>query len=260
MPAPPSALILAAGRGQRLGALTAERPKCLVELAGRTLLDWQLSALARAGIADVTVVTGYRGEAIRARGLRTVHNARWEQTNMAASLFHALGEVEAPAWLVLYGDVVYHPAIPLALAQAEHEAALSYDTLWLELWRRRFDDPSIDAETFRLEGARVVEIGGKVADLGAVQGQYMGLMRFSAEALEKLAWVWGRLAPDQQDRIDMTALLARAIEQGMEIAGIPAAGRWCEVDNARDLALYESLATNGPGRWSHDWRWDGQVR
>src|SRR5690606_23865980 len=57
-------LILAAGRGSRLGAHTEARPKGMVELAGQPLIRWQCAALAGAGVAPTTIVTGYRHEQI----------------------------------------------------------------------------------------------------------------------------------------------------------------------------------------------------
>jgi len=54
------AIILAAGRGSRMKNLTDERPKCLVELRGNPLLDWQLAALLEAGIDRIAIDTGYR--------------------------------------------------------------------------------------------------------------------------------------------------------------------------------------------------------
>ena len=60
------AVILSAGQGRRLLPLTADRPKCLVDLHGKTLLQWQLDALLAAGVGPVTVVTGYASDAVEA--------------------------------------------------------------------------------------------------------------------------------------------------------------------------------------------------
>ena len=73
------AVILSAGKGSRLLPLTAERPKCLIELNGRSLLEWQLDALREAGVAEVVVVTGFRDDlvdavAARREGVRTLFN------------------------------------------------------------------------------------------------------------------------------------------------------------------------------------------
>ena len=58
------ALSLAAGLGSRLGKRTHDRPKALVEIGGRPILDYQLTALLECGIHDVGIVVGYSGESI----------------------------------------------------------------------------------------------------------------------------------------------------------------------------------------------------
>ena len=59
-----NAIILAAGKGERLHPLTENKPKCLVELFGKSLLQWQISAFHEFGIDDITVVSGYKSEEI----------------------------------------------------------------------------------------------------------------------------------------------------------------------------------------------------
>ena len=80
------AIILAAGRGTRMKALTEEKPKCLVELDGQSLLEKQLNALRQAGIEDIAIVTGYRRELLIPFNLVEFHNPRWAETNMVTSL------------------------------------------------------------------------------------------------------------------------------------------------------------------------------
>ena len=70
------AIILAAGRGSRLKNLTDERPKCLVELHGKALLDWQLEALREAGIKKIGIVTGYKRELLARQDLVQFYNHR----------------------------------------------------------------------------------------------------------------------------------------------------------------------------------------
>ena len=63
----PTAIILAAGRGYRLGALTEREPKCFLRVGPLTLLEHQLEALARFDVSPVVVVAGYRSEVVAAR-------------------------------------------------------------------------------------------------------------------------------------------------------------------------------------------------
>ena len=80
------ALILAAGRGSRMGALGDDRPKCLVELDGKPLLERQRAALARGGADEIGIVRGYRSDMLNLPGITCFDNPRWAETNMVMSL------------------------------------------------------------------------------------------------------------------------------------------------------------------------------
>src|SRR4051794_39000830 len=105
-------LILAAGRGSRLRPLTDDRPKCMVELGGIPLLHRQLTALRSVGVGDVTVVAGYRADAIRAEDVSVIVNSRHDVTNMVATLLCAKKVLTSGAdVLVSYGDIVCEPRV-----------------------------------------------------------------------------------------------------------------------------------------------------
>ncbi|MDC0897204.1 NTP transferase domain-containing protein [Desulfobacterota bacterium] len=88
------ALILAAGQGTRLRPLTNDLPKILVELCNKTLLERQISTLRKAGISDIAIATGHRGELIEKLGFNCYYNTNYKTTNMVNSLFNALPFIE----------------------------------------------------------------------------------------------------------------------------------------------------------------------
>ena len=147
-------LILAAGRGSRLGSLTDEGPKCLIEVNGRSLLSRQVDALKRAGVDSPKVVTGWKSERVRALGYETIENTEWDRTSMVGSLTTARDVLLRDVTLVSYGDIIYGASTAGRLAKSPHPLAISYDPDWLSLWSKRFANPLDDAETFSIDGAR----------------------------------------------------------------------------------------------------------
>jgi choline kinase len=94
------AVILSAGKGSRLLPLTAKRPKCLIELSGRSLLEWQLDALQGAGIRDIVVVTGFGDDLVEAvvaarTGARTLFNPFYHVADNLGSVWMARSEFTA---------------------------------------------------------------------------------------------------------------------------------------------------------------------
>ena len=251
------AVILAAGRGSRMLSLTDDRPKCLVELAGRPLLDWQLDAIRAAGIDEIHLVGGYMSHRLRGP-FRTIENPRWNLTNMVASLTCAHELLSSRDCLVAYSDIVYHPDHVRRLIQAQGDIAITYDTRWEELWRLRFDDPLSDAETFIAENGMLKEIGRRAESLDQIQGQYMGLIKFTAKGWNRVHKLVAAQPPAKQDALDITALFSLLLEQGELISVVPVDGRWAEVDSSDDLEAYERAITINRQSFVHDWRFNGQ--
>jgi L-glutamine-phosphate cytidylyltransferase len=241
------ALILAAGRGSRLRQLGDERPKCLVELAGRPLIERQVAALRRGGIGEIGVVRGYRAEMLAFAGLSYFDNARWAQTNMVASLVTAAAWLRAGPVIVSYADIFYRAALVHSLSVADGDLVITYDRAWRTLWTRRFADPLADAETFRTSDAgELLEIGGRTHRIEEIQGQYMGLLKFTPAAWRAVEALLHDLEATARDRLDMTGMLRRLLAAGtVRMGTVGTDGQWGEIDNPGDIALYEAMLQHG---------------
>ncbi len=247
------ALILAAGRGTRLRPLTDDRPKCLVPLAGRPLLDWQLDALRAAGVERIAIVTGWRRDRVRRVGVIRFVNRAWQRTNMVQSLLAARRWLGVAPCLVAYGDVVYHPDVVRRLMASPDDIAISYDLAWRSLWRARFARPEDDAESLRVVRGRVRQIGDRVRAGTVVDGQFMGLVRLTPRGFARIEDTLASCSRGEVARLDTTHLLAALVARGTVVGAVAVRGHWCEVDSAGDVALYERRL-RGAGRWRHDWR------
>lgn len=238
------AIILAAGRGSRMGELTAEQPKCFARLHGRRLLDWQLRALRGAGIERLALVRGYRGECFD-EPLTYFENPRWQQSNMVRTLLVADAWLAADACIVSYSDIFYSAATVAALSRVEADLAIAYDPHWHALWSQRFADPLADAESFRLDASgNLATIGERCQSVAEIEGQYMGLLKFTPAGWAQVRELLLQRGDEAIDRLDMTSLLRLLLQAGLSIAVSPVQGPWGEVDAADDLALYHRLFTS----------------
>jgi len=241
------ALILAAGRGSRMGPLGNDRPKCLVELDGRPLLERQLAALARGGADEIGIVRGYRSEMLNLSGITYFDNPRWAQTNMVMSLAAAAEWLRAGPVIVSYADIFYRSGLVRGLADSSGSLVIAYDREWRRLWTRRFSDPLSDAETFRI-GARaeLLEIGGKTTRIEDIEGQYMGLLKFTPPAWNAIEAVLREIDAPVRDAMDMTGLLRRLLAaKTVPIGTFGTAGQWGEIDNPGDVELYQDMVRTG---------------
>ncbi len=242
-------IILAAGRGSRMGDATSGQPKCKTQLLGKPLIEWQIEALVRADMEQVGIVTGYLADTFD-YPVAYFHNTDWANTNMVSTLLCADAWLDTDDCLVSYADIVYAAVDAKRLAQCgDAELAIAYDPQWFELWQRRFAEPLEDAETFKIDDrGLLMEIGARASDAGEIQGQYMGLLKFTPQGWRRVKTYLHGLGPERVAKLDMTTLLSALLEENVAIATVAITDRWYEVDNQNDLAVYQELAEINGGR------------
>lgn len=247
------AVILCAGQGSRLRPFTDDRPKGMVEVAGRPILEWQREMFQKLGIHDIVVVGGYRHETIPRTGFTTVVNDEYATTNMAFSLFSAMSEMEsADAVVVSYADILYSPQVLRAVVHATGEFNVVVDLDWYDLFSRRAEDVLDDAETLKMAHGCLKELGRKPESLDDIEAQYIGLMKFDGTAISKLRKIfesalasgesigWGRPARSAY----MTDLIQEAINLGEQVEAVKIRGSWFEIDTPEDLRLAQTMVSS----------------
>jgi len=222
----PQALILAAGRGQRLGARVEEFPKCLLQVGGRSLLDHQLSMLAAAGIHNVSVVTGYHHNAVvrACRGrAHIINNPKWATTNSLYSFWLARFAVPGPL-VVMNCDVLADQRV---LSRLLDNPASSF----------AFDSGSgQDEEHMKIElSGNILQSMSKTLDANRIHGENVGMLKFSAtDALDLFKLAGSILDHGDQNMWMASAVHALAREHavhGVDIQDLS----WIEIDFQEDL-------------------------
>lgn len=235
-------IILAAGRGSRLGERTKDRPKCMCVLQGRTLLERCLETLEQAGFSknEIGIVTGYRSDMFMMTEVTCFHNEIWEQTNMFYSLTMAESWLKNEPCLVCYSDIVFSPEVIRALSDnAAPLSITSYSNYW-ELWEKRMNNPLEDLETFKVnENGQLLEIGKKPTAREEIQGQYMGLIRFTPESWEWVEKTIQEPLSKPLNKLDMTTLLQELLQRNYPIQTISTDDLWLECDSEHDIEVYE---------------------
>ena len=163
---------------------------------------------------------------------------------MLMSLTFAAEWLNVDECVVSYSDIFYEDTPVKCLMASKSDIAITYDPNWLDIWSKRFDDPLSDAETFKIdEMSNLVEIGFKARSLAEIQGQYMGLLKFSPNGWKIVEEVSSKVARSTFEKMHMTGLLQRIIEQkSCPISAIASYHEWGEIDSISDLAAYTDLS------------------
>jgi choline kinase len=166
---------------------------------------------------------------------------------MVMSLAAAAPWLRSEPVIVSYADIFYRSELVRGLAAAPGQLVVTYDRAWRRLWTRRFADPLADAETFRINAAgQLLEIGGKTTRIEDIEGQYMGLFKFTPPAWSAVEALLSTLDEAICNRLDVTGLLRRLLAQNeVPIGTFGTEGQWGEIDNPEDVALYRKMVKEG---------------
>ena len=236
------AIILAVGQGSRLHPYTKNLPKCMVEIGGKPLVQYQIDVLQNAGIQDINFVGGYMIEKLKTFNIPIYENRFFDSTNMLFSLFCAKELFNHEEDLIIsYGDIVYSPKILEKLIESTLPISVVVDENWKEYWESRFENVLDDAESLILKNDdEIVEIGSRVTHISHIQGQYIGLIKLSGIGqdrflqnyeLSETMLVNGK----EISNAYMTDFLQELINRGEKVNAIKTSYPWIEVDNCSDL-------------------------
>ncbi len=244
------AVILAAGRGRRMGEMTEARPKCLLPVGGRTLLEHQLETLSALGVAKITVVSGYCSDQVRERvdgRASVVENEHWAETNSLYSLALCRDAAICKSLLVLNGDVIAHPAIVERVLTAP-TSAFAYDSS---------SGSSEEHMKVELRGDRLHSMS-KVLPRARVHGENVGILGFQGSAplllFQEAESVLKRAGRMQWLAAAVEGIARRAPLYGLDVANLP----WREVDFPEDLIAARSITW--PALCADPWVPDAATR
>lgn len=222
-----TAIILAAGNGHRMGRLTIDRPKCLLEVGGEALIEQQLARLEACGIRDVTVVIGYHGARLRAqlgRRVRYVENARYRETNSLYSLWLARDRLSNGA-LVLNSDVLAPTRLVERLLRSRGLDAVLID-------RRTGLGP--EEMKVRLRGDLVIDFSKELPPEDA-DGENVGIARFGTAGGRRLIEHLESLVAAGHEQA-WAPLAFRALASGWPLRAVTTDDApWIELDFPEDL-------------------------
>jgi phosphoenolpyruvate phosphomutase len=220
----------------------------MIDVRGQPLLRRQVSLLNAAGVRKVTVVRGYRKEAIDLKAIETVDNDRYAETGELYSLNCARAALDGPC-LVAYGDILYRDYMLDALLRAEGDIVIVADALW-----RDGEQPAdgqvrdlviCDREystDYLVDGPVYLRHAGADVARDAATGEWIGLLKLSADGA---AWVTAALdamaTEDGFEQADMPGLLNRLIADDREVRVKYITGQWLDIDNTLDLAHARNL-------------------
>ena len=250
-----TAIIPAAGFEKQLLPLIEDKPKCLLDIKGKTILERAVAALNEANIKEIAVIRGYKKEAIALPNIRYYDNDRYEETGELFSIFCAESEMKGRT-IVLYGDIIFDTTILEKLLKSPADFALVVDLAWRDHVERggapshlnpdlvTLADPPASSYLSRFvmgeDEHRIVKIGQHLP-LDQVHGEFVGMAMFSEKGTQALRECYrtsqeryksaGFHEAASVSKASFTDLVQELIDEGHHIDAVPVFKGWMEVDS-----------------------------
>ncbi|MYC26874.1 MAG: phosphoenolpyruvate mutase [Nitrospira sp. SB0662_bin_26] len=237
-----SGIVLAASRGNELGELTQDRPKTMVPIQGLPILSHIVDAYNTIGVKNITVVRGYKKEAVSLPHLTYVDNDDFAETGELVSLFKALqsknGDFQDT--IISYGDVLFHTYIPQILFQEPDDWVIVVDSVWegKTSYTRLggFAECTVPNSRKAFNAKIYLKQLGRDLPRESIHGVWMGFLKVSAGAAAQLHGILGEMLADPaNDKAGMSQLFQELLKRGVPIRVLYTVGHWLDINSLDDL-------------------------
>jgi phosphoenolpyruvate phosphomutase len=244
----PQVVVLAASRGVELGEITANVPKAMIKIGSKPLLQHIVDTYRRAGLNEINVVTGYRPDTVAVDGATCMNNPDFAETGELISLAIALDSLTSDDehLYVSYGDVLFKRYIVDLLADSDAPVTIIVDADWKfsSNLGREADYVSCSEPHTRSSFCRRITLLDIAEDLPerAIDGEWMGFIKVSAEALPGFRAVLSSMREDPRFRkAKLHDLLKQLLDRGETIRVIYTKGHWLDIDGVEDIVHASSF-------------------
>ena len=243
------AIIIAAGPSSRLSPITDDKPKCLLEIGGKTILERQLRVLRECGISNISIVRGYKKELINYPDIKYYENTNYQNNNILNSLFYAEKEMEGD-FIISYSDILYDKSVVEKLLRSKKDIFLIVDTDWQEYYQGRTKHPITEAENVIIRGGKILKIG-KHLTADESDGEFIGMAKFSGRGGEIFKREFQRAKnkywekPFQKaetfEKAYLTDMFQELIDRGLEVHPAKIKKNWWEIDTDQDFKKVKKI-------------------
>ena len=204
-------IILVAGKGSRLPSNLRKKPKCMVKINNKPILEHNLNFFNK--FKKKIIITGYKNtylkKFIKKNKFKEIYNKNYTTTNMVYSMFLAKKYIDDDI-LVVYGDIIFNEDVYELLKNKKNIIPANIN--WYKNWIGRMGKINTlkDAETFKEKNNKLIEIGKKIDKKNLPKYQFMGIFKITFENFKIL---YSLFKSNKNVKIDFTSFINLSIKK-----------------------------------------------
>jgi len=244
------AIIIAAGTGKRISENIKQTPKSLIQVNGKSIIEYQIDALKKMNVEEIIVITGPYSEKFHLENVQYIKDVNHEEHEILGSLMVAK-EFLKDEVLVLYSDIIFTSEILENVVDSKKDIVIAVDMNWKEHYVGRTEHPLSEAENVLLDDQRrIKKIKKNISEDGSKVGEFLGIMKFDLEGSKKFVKTYDAVIKtnkgkfhdaDTVSKAYVTDMIQELIDSKIHVEPIFISGKWCEIDTMQDLKRAEEL-------------------
>tara|TARA_A100001037_G_scaffold153393_1_gene138504 strand:+ start:309 stop:1070 length:762 start_codon:yes stop_codon:yes gene_type:complete len=248
-----NAIIIAAGSGKRISKDVESTPKSLINVNGKSIINYQIEILRKLGIQDIIIITGKFNEKFDIKNVNYVHDTKHEQHDILGSLMEAKKFLKNDI-LIMYSDIIFESKILEQILNFNSDISVAIDLDWEKNYLNRSDHPKSEAENVLLDSNNnILQIKKNIENKNLKIGEFLGIMKFSNDGceifLKKYDDVLKKSNTSFHDapsisKAYLTDMIQELIDCKIKVDPIFISGKWYEIDTLQDLKNAEKKLSN----------------
>ena len=243
-------IIIAAGNATRLGKLTEKKPKALLEINGKSIIQRQIELFKKYNINDIIIITGPHKE-FGIPDVTYVEDTNYQNHDVLGSLMTASDFLNGEV-LTCYSDILFNEEILKQILNFNGEIGIPIDLDWEKNYINRIQHPRSEADNVILSGTSIIEIKKNISicNSNEIIGEFLGPVIFSENGSRIFVDKYNKLKKTHHGNFHNSISLSKAyltdmiqelIDNNIKIDPIIITGKWCEIDTVEDFKKAELL-------------------
>jgi len=249
-----NAIIIAAGSGKRISDTLKNIPKSLIEINGKSIVDYQILALKESGINDITLITGPYNKKYNIKGVNYVQDHNYTNHDILGSLMEAKDNFKQNT-LVLYSDIIFEKEIIDQILKSKGNISIAVDMNWEKMYEGRTEHPKSEAENVLLNNeGKIIQIKKNIQIKNKNIGEFLGIIKFTLEGSQFFIKKYNELVDSNLSRdfheapsiekAYLTDMIQELIDLKINVEPVLISNKWCEIDTMQDLKNAEKIFSN----------------
>ena len=246
-------ILLAAGSGKRLGTLTKDTPKALIDINGQSLLERQIFALRKNEIDDIIVVTGPNRDKFKIPNVKYIHDIDYSNHDVLGTMM-SVEEFMDDDVIISYTDIVFDEKIINSMKLSNQEINIAVEMDWEKAYVGRTEHPLEQAANVLINDKSVLKIGHQTETFGTFEknnlGEFLGILKLSKSGIKIFKNEYSKLINNHKDNFHeaksiqtgyITDMLQELINLQYLVNPVIINGKWCEIDTLQDLERAKTM-------------------